>query len=305
VGHEAALTRKWLRRTALLGLAGLAVLAVILGWLKAHEGELVFETALSHASGYAPLPADAERLSIPGASGAPLAAILMRANPGRDSGYWVLHLHGNADSAFSGLQLRHCEALRELGLNVLSLYYRGFGRSPGIASEAHLDEDTEAAYRALLQRGVAPDRIIFWGHSLGSGPAVHLASEHAAAALVLFGAFTSIPDAAADAYPHLPVRWLVGIQFNSLRRITQLHLPVVIAHSSADRVIPFHHAERLYAAARAPKRLLVLRQAATDGLGGHVDALYEHLNLLLPMLGELLGVRFGPNAVAQAPALRP
>jgi hypothetical protein len=38
------------------------------------------------------------------------------------------------------------------------------------------------------------------GHSLGSGPAVLLATRHKAAALVLFGAFTSIPDAAAERY---------------------------------------------------------------------------------------------------------
>jgi dienelactone hydrolase len=66
-----------------------------------------------------------------------------------------------------------------------------------------MDEDAEAAYQALLQRGVAPDRIIVLGHSLGSGPAVLLATRHKAAALVLFGAFTSISDAAAGRYSAL------------------------------------------------------------------------------------------------------
>ena len=55
--------------------------------------------------------------------------------------------------------------------------------TPGQPTEAGMDEDAEAAYQALLQRGVAPDRIIVLGHSLGSGPAVLLATRHKAAAL--------------------------------------------------------------------------------------------------------------------------
>jgi hypothetical protein len=34
---------------------------------------------------------------------------------GNDTGYWMLHLHGNADSAFSPGQLRHCQTLRHAG----------------------------------------------------------------------------------------------------------------------------------------------------------------------------------------------
>jgi pimeloyl-ACP methyl ester carboxylesterase len=83
---------------------------------------------------------------------------------------------------------------------------RGFGETPGEPSEAAMYEDSEAAYQELLRRGVPQQRIIVLGHSLGSGPAVFLATRHKAAALVLFGAFTSIPDAAAGQYPYLPVR---------------------------------------------------------------------------------------------------
>jgi hypothetical protein len=113
---------------------------------------------------------------------------------------------------------------------------------------------------------------------------VQLASHHAAAALVLFGAYTSIPDAAADTYPYLPVRALVSVRFDSLALIDAIRMPVVIAHSLGDRVIPYHHALALYAAAREPKRLLTLPPPYDDHRGGHVDALYEHLDLLVNAL---------------------
>jgi hypothetical protein len=69
-----------------------------------------------------------------------------------------------------------------------------------------------------------------------------------------------------------------------------VHMPVVIAHSVSDSVIPFHHAPQLYAAANEPKRLLRLDDAARDRFGGHVDALYDQLQRLTPLLHGLAGV---------------
>jgi hypothetical protein len=158
---------------------------------------------------------------------------------------------------------------------VLGLDYRGYGLTPGVVSETHGYEDAEAAYQELKRRGVPDDHIVLWGHSLGSGPAVYLATRHPAAALVLFGAFTSIPDMAAETYPLLPVRLLVGV-------------PLLIAHSVSDAVVPYAHALKNFAAAQDPKRLLTLRDPPNDGLGGHVNALYDHLDELLPPLTALL-----------------
>lgn len=286
-----AAARFWWRALA-SALAAVAILmASVLGWLKWHEADLVFHTAESHQRPDGQIPAYAQKLSIRTADGAQLAALILPAPAEHDSGFWVLHLHGNADSAFSATQLRHAQSLRDLGLNVLVLDYRGFGRSPGTASERHIEEDAQAAYQELIHRPVAARKIIVWGHSLGSGPAVYLASMQPVAALVLFGAFTSIPDAAQDTYPHLPVKWLAGIQFDSLARIGLVHAPVLIAHSRGDTVIPFHHALQLFAAANEPKRLLQMSAPYSDALGGHVNALYDQLPLIVPVLVELTGVQ--------------
>jgi uncharacterized protein len=284
----------WLRALCILGVIGLLVLGATLGWLKWHEDELVFRTAESHPPSYGELPANAERLVIPEPLGSSLAAVILYADPSHDSGFWVLHLHGNAASAFSAHQLRHSSNLRSVGLNVLSFDYRGFGLSPGAASETHMDEDAEAAYQELIRRGIQPSRIILWGHSLGTGPAVVLATQHAVAALVLFAGFTSIPDAAADTYPYLPVRWIVSIHFDSLKRLPDVHIPVVIVHTVNDQVFPYYHAQRLFDAANEPKRLITLTVAPTDGLGGHVDALYDNLGLLIPQLATLVGAPLVP-----------
>jgi pimeloyl-ACP methyl ester carboxylesterase len=282
---------KRIARIVLLG-SGVTALTMALAvvWLKTHEDELVFAAARSRQHMLTVLPADAELAAVSVPGGAQLAGLVYRADGRADNTFWVLHLHGNADSAFSPWQVRHCQALRRSGFNVLEIDYRGFGPTPGLPSEAGMYEDSEAAYQDLLRRGVPPNRIILLGHSLGSGPAVQLATRHKAAALVLFGAFTSIPDAAADRYPYLPVRLAVAIQFNSLARIGNVHMPVVIAHSRADKLIPYAHALKLFAAANEPKRLITFDCVSDDGFGGHVDALYEHVDMLRSALAALVSV---------------
>ena len=279
------------KRVARIVLAGggvaVLVMALAMVWLKTHEDELVFAAERSRQHILSALPADAERVAVP-APGGELAGVVYRAEGSASDTFWMLHLHGNADSAFSPWQVRHCEALRRSGFNVLEIDYRGFGPTPGRPSEAGMYDDSEAAYRELLRRGVPPNRIILLGHSLGSGPAVLLATRHRAAALVLFGAFTSIPDAAAERYPYLPVRLVVGVQFNSLARISDVRMPVVIAHSRGDTLIPYSHALKLFAAANEPKHLITFDSAANYGFGGHVDALYEHVGILRSALAGLV-----------------
>jgi len=275
-----------LKYTALGALALVLALASALLYLKIHESRLVFATERSRLHLLKELPAEAERIAIPTADGTRLAGLVFPAAD-VDSGYWILLLHGNADSAFSPTQVRHVEALRSVGFDVLSFDYRGFGESSGLASELNMYEDSAAALRALLARGVPESRIVLLGHSLGSGPAVWLALQHRVAALVLFGAFSSLPDAAVDRYPHLPVRHVAGVRFDSLARIPHVHSPVLIAHSPTDRVIAFAHAERLFAAAPEPKRLWPI-DAPGDPYGGHVDALFQHPAELRRALEELI-----------------
>jgi fermentation-respiration switch protein FrsA (DUF1100 family) len=288
-----------LRRIIRYAGAAAAALALIVagavGWLKLHEDELVFATASSKLQAISETPSDAERVSIPVSDHVALAGLLYSASPAADTGYFILHLHGNADSAFSAEQVRHCRALSSAGYGVLDIDYRGFGLTPGTPSEARMYEDAEAALAEILRRGVPAQRIILLGHSLGSGPAVYVATHHPAAALVLFGAFTSIPDAAADRYPLLPVRYAASVRFDSLSRLPDVHMPVIITHSRSDATIPYLHALRLYAAANEPKRLLTFDHPSADGFGGHVDTLYEHVAELKSALEALLPVAQRPG----------
>jgi fermentation-respiration switch protein FrsA (DUF1100 family) len=104
-------------------------------------------------------------------------------------------------------------------------------------------------------------------------------------------------DAAADKYPLLPVRYVTSVQFDSLTRIRDVHMPVIITHSRAGTLVSYPHALRLFAAANEPKRLITFDYPAVDGFGGHVDWLFEHVDVLKSTLAGVLPELPPPSAL--------
>jgi fermentation-respiration switch protein FrsA (DUF1100 family) len=181
------------------------------------------------------------------------------------SGFWLLICHGNAGNLSEFDRPLHYAGLRALGLNLLAFDYRGYGESGGTPSEQGLYRDAAAAYRYLRERGIPPDRIIVFGHSLGSAVALELVSRLPAGGLVLEGAFTSAIDRGQELYPYIPVRWIAGHRFGSLDRVAQVRIPKLFLHATLDDVIPIAHGHRLFQAAPEPKTFVELD-------GGHGDA---------------------------------
>ncbi|HXG11943.1 MAG TPA: alpha/beta hydrolase [Gemmataceae bacterium] len=168
----------------------------------------------------------------------------------------TLYCHGNAGN----LSHRGESILRwqrpPLRQAVLIFDYPGYGKSEGKPTEAGCYAAADAAYDWLVrEKQVPPERLLLYGGSLGGAVATDLAVRRPHRALVLVSAFTSIPEMAQEVYPWLPARWLVRNQFDNLAKIGQCTQPVFIAHGTADSLVPFAHAERLFAAANEPKHL--------------------------------------------------
>lgn len=176
----------------------------------------------------------------------------------------VLVAHGNAGSVEDRIGLARTFA--ELGWAVLLYDYRGYGKSAGKPDEEGTYRDGEAAYDHLARvEGFTPERIVFYGESLGAGIAFELARRRPVAAVISESAFTSLPDVGADVYPYLPVRLLARIRYDNRAKIGALGVPVLLVHSPQDEIVPVAHVHALFAAAREPKRLLLTA-------GGHNDS---------------------------------
>ena len=164
-----------------------------------------------------------------------------------------LVFHGNGGNICHRLDFY--DAWLELGVSVFTFDYRGYGRSQGTPSEKGTYLDGQAAYAWLRQRGFAPEDIILLGKSLGGGIASEIALRENTGGLILQNTFSSIPDVGADLFPFLPVRLLGSIQYNTVKKLPQVRVPVLVMHSRGDDFIRFHHAERNFAAANEPRML--------------------------------------------------
>ena len=77
----------------------------------------------------------------------------------RPNGYTLLLLHGNAGNISH--RLEKYAVLLDLGVDILAIDYRGYGKSDGRPDEAGTYLDADAAYRYLTeQRKIAPQRIV-------------------------------------------------------------------------------------------------------------------------------------------------
>jgi len=176
----------------------------------------------------------------------------------------VLFFHGNAGSI--ALRLDWLRMFHDLGYAVLIVDYRGYGRSAGEPSEQGTYADASAAWDYLARvRGVPAKDVVIAGESLGAAIATELAARTAPRALVIQSTFTSVPDLAAELYRFLPVRWLSRFDYDTRSRIVRVSAPVLIAHSPADEIIPFHHGKVLYESAHDPKVFVELAGGHNEG----------------------------------------
>jgi uncharacterized protein len=252
----------WSVAVAMLVVAGCAQLAE-------EERELTFRVVPGNASWFDGLPAGVQESDL---------TVEGDGKPQRIHAWWwpaarrapaVLYLHGSRWNLTG--QTSRIEQLHAFGFSVLAIDYRGFGKSDGdLPSEQTVYEDARVAWDRLTQLQPDASKRFIYGHSLGGAVAVDLAAHLSAVAaetgipvpahgLIVESSFTTFADEArAVTTPWLPVQLLLSQKFDSLSKMAQLRMPVLIVHGADDRYVPPRFSEELYQAAPEPKRLLLV-----------------------------------------------
>ena len=213
----------------------------------------------------------------------------------------VIHFHGNAENIST--HVYSAVWLAREGFNVFAFDYRGYGQSGGEPDRDGIQEDAAAAVRWVRGRpDIDPDRLILFGQSLGAAIAVHLAAgpeRTGLRAVVLESGFSSYRaitrDKLAASFLTWPFQWplsfLVSDRYRPRDDIAKIApVPVLIIHGTADPVVPYHHAQALYAAALEPKTLWTIPNA------GHTSAFGRYGEIYRPRL-----VAFLDQYLADAP----
>jgi fermentation-respiration switch protein FrsA (DUF1100 family) len=170
----------------------------------------------------------------------------------------------------------------QLGINLLAVDYRGYGRSGGLPSVSSMMQDCHVVldfvHRQLHQRGLS-GVLISMGRSLGSAPAIELAAAHPEH---LGGLIVESGFAAAG-----PLLRLLGIDpdrfgfnesngFRNLDKIARIENPTLIIHAERDHIIPFADGEALFAACASPRKTF-LKIAAANHNDIFFKGLHEYL----------------------------
>lgn len=197
--------------------------------------------------------------------------------PGPNARATLLFFHGNAGNISH--RLDSIKIFHELGLSVLIIDYRGYGKSTGKASEEGTYIDAETAWHYLTkEKKVNPDNIIIFGRSLGGGIATWLAEKHPAAGLIVESSFTSIAEIGKHYYPYLPTSFLARIKYPSIDRMKNIHSPLLVIHSANDEIVPYKFGQRLYEAGNEPKTFMDIIGSHNDGYKFTGSTYIEGLN---------------------------
>jgi fermentation-respiration switch protein FrsA (DUF1100 family) len=179
----------------------------------------------------------------------------------------ILFSHGNAGNISH--RLDNVKRLKEMGLGVFIYDYRGYGKSQGRPSEGGIYEDGLAAYDYLVhERGIAPNRIVCFGRSLGASVSIEIGRQRTIRTLIIESGFTSTRDMGGELLFFRSLSHLLPLHYNNIGKIAHVRVPKLIIHGTADDLVPFRMGQALYQAASDPKYFFPIAGA------GHNDT-YE------------------------------
>lgn len=205
----------------------------------------------------------------------------------------LIQFHGNAENLSSHYTML-VWAPRQ-GYDLLIFDYPGYGESQGSPSPTSTVKSGVEFLHWANQNASKP--LIIYGHSLGG--IVALRSYEKVKDQIPFKAV--IIDASFDSYQNIakekmalswltwPFQFLSNILISDSQAPSNLKkispTPILFIHGKKDRVIPFHHSERMFEKAEHPKELWLIENAGHGNTYMVEDGRYQ--KLLLDYLNKI------------------
>jgi uncharacterized protein len=202
----------------------------------------------------------------------------------------ILVFHGNAENLST--HVNSVLWLVQEGFNVFIFDYRGYGRSEGSPDLDGVQRDGHAALEAALNLAqIKSGRVVVLGQSIGGAIAVYTVAnfphKERIAALIIDSAFSSYRRIASEKLAKFYLSWFSFLFNNSyspekwIGKVTPV--PLLILHGEQDAIVPVHHAETLFDAAKPPKELWLvpaeghIRAFANDVVRQQVVEYLDHI----------------------------
>ena len=199
----------------------------------------------------------------------------------------VLYFNGNGELA-SEYATDSANLFLDMGVNVCFVEYRGYGMSTGVPTLINMLDDGEKIVQAL---GIAPEKLVVFGRSLGSLYAIELAHRiPQIAGLVLESAIANLGESVSLRIamkelqpPEAELEKEINTYFNLQQKLKSYAGHLLVLHAEHDRVLNRSHADRLHTWADGNhKRLVVFPN------GSHNSILFANLQSYLQEVAAFL-----------------
>jgi pimeloyl-ACP methyl ester carboxylesterase len=184
----------------------------------------------------------------------------------------VVYFHGQGENFEAARRSGLIRDLQTVGLNFVLVGYPGLGESTGSPNEKSMTEAGVAAVD-FTKSAFPRSRVVVWGRSLGSGPAVQVANlrRDMVDRLVLVTPFDTLKNAAVSVTPiakRVSSSWWSLHRYDSVAIAQGLNQPVLILHGEHDKVIPLKLARHLHESfPQGLSTLEVLKNRTHEGIG--------------------------------------
>ena len=198
----------------------------------------------------------------------------------------ILFFHGNGEIAADYNDLG--QLYRRMGMHFLVFDYRGYGRSGGSPTITNMMRDCHGVFeytRRFLSEQRFTGPLIVMGRSLGSAPALELASTYAneVSGLIIESGF-AFTQPLLELFGFSMEKLGISEQdaFRNIEKIRAVEKPCLIIHGERDQLIPFAEGRALFDACKAKKKRLLMIQGAD-----HNDLFYRGIEEYLQAVKEL------------------
>lgn len=169
-------------------------------------------------------------------------------SPSQEARLFIIWCHGNGcdigsmDMTFTSLSCR-------LQAHVLAFEYPSYGLLRGITSspsEMSINNHAQRAYSFVSETLKWPtNRIVIYGHSIGSGAACYLSATQPVGGLILQSPFTSISNLLREKIGFLS-NAVSSLFWDNHKAMEHISCPTLFIHGQRDNLIPSQHSETLY-----------------------------------------------------------
>ena len=226
----------------------LVIYLVLLIFLYFYQGKLLYHPTVNSDTEIDNLIPKIEKVNITTSDNLNLLGWFHKKDISKNT---ILFLHGNAGSLENRIyKLNHFE---NFDLNFLIIAWRGFSGNSGKPNEKGLYDDAKSAVNWLKSKGIKEENIILYGESLGSAVAIEIAQNKKFAGIVLESPFTSMVEMGKKYYSFFPVSFLLKDRYESIKKIKNIHIPVLVMHGKRDSIVPFEMGKKIYTSANSPK----------------------------------------------------